>query len=330
MNSGSDNGGRLFRLACCALAALLTGTMGGCSSRAPADYAAAWPQRCVELKRDLGDEPSLAVTLSDPAAVPQTPQEAWVLNVGGFAVPVPPAAYDRLLIRSKGQFQGARLDDVLMLVAPTGHSVFIGLMPGFETTEDAFATVDWTQESGPRSTKAGKQATAAIWGGPVSFAEMAWAGYLGAPDDLSCRADRWQDEARLAFGLILKRVGSGELLAAYPMPAHEHAVLTLHAIDEGWDWQVLVPAAAGEHALQIHLRLPSSAEEASLGLAIAQPDRINPLASPVWLQALQEAIDSNRPTAWRALLPALEQAGFRSADRERLEVFVESRFGDDD
>ena len=140
---------------------------------ADATVAEMWPHKCKELKQKYLTDPVLKITFSKKPVV-KASVDSWYLDWQGLVLPLPQTQYDTIAISRD---------------AEGNHAIYLG---------NAKKNISLTLQQHPANSE-----TLHSGNREMTRSELTLLGYEKTPDDLSCQAGSWQQEAPVADALII-------------------------------------------------------------------------------------------------------------------------------
>ncbi len=253
-----------------------------------------WDKTCRLAREVLAQSPASHQTFELPPEAVGAP--FWAMQWREVTIPVPATVYKRLRI-----YRDARHGKPTFFLHADALSLLVGVHPP--------SPMDRAVPGLPAAES--REATRALYGGPVSFQELTLKGFQNTPEDIACEPGRWKTEIPVAVALTHKGTGG----AAQVLRPGDHP---------GWIWKKpsgqkilwdarLFPMTINEE-LTIALRVSADAPEANLGAFIgrAPGDAGQAADRPPWLDALFKAISSDASEDWNALDEAVKGSTLES------------------
>lgn len=283
--------------------------------------AAMWPERCRALVSRL--EPNQRTELVFEAHPGFPDQRIFQLRWNGVSVPVPPLDYKELRVVRGQPFDEPSSQNVVQLYAEAGGFVFLSHSDGFGPMDNVFQSA----MGGSGQDEMERYWTDTLFDGPVTMASLSRLGYRHRLSDLSCRGERWREEARIAIGLILTSIaGPYALSHVYEIPGHDGSWLVQDR-DPNRNlkvWRAILPQAGETTAGHIEIGIRPDDTSEAVGLGIGAPVRQTASGNhPQWLLALDEALTKDDRTAWMALRSALIQADFTDKSVQSVTAVID-------
>ncbi len=275
-----------------------------------------WPQKCQEIKQELGDNQVVNVTYQSSLAVSSLNQ-VWALNYQGKRIPIPTIGYQDLVV------SGSPEDRFFALIGQLkGQRVLIAFsqMPNSIPGEGTEVNSEMSNLFGARETEMVMMQR--LFGPDVRLFDVIKFGWEHQLSDLKCQATTAEADAPIAMALILKSVASpsvNETAVAYAFPQGQ-AMETKTETEQIWlsEW-----VTNNTVINQVTFRLPKNQDFGTLGLGPNDPNWIAAANAPVWLSTLETALNSPSPETWQALLAAMKTANFSPKSLESIQRLLD-------
>jgi len=203
-------------------------------SKPPATAPAQW-EGCRELKAKLSDAADVVFT---PHAKLAKGGPVWTVRFLDLFVFVPQADYEV----SKRADSGS----VSTILKADGYTISFIKDPPLETQDDMFQIV------GKGRTDEGTAATTRLFGKAPTLHDLALLGYQHTRADLTCAAERRDQEAGIAAALALKSTaGPGELVSVHRDRSGLDDIVYVRRTPEGWSWEAQISTSDASYLLTV-------------------------------------------------------------------------------
>ncbi|WP_319522295.1 hypothetical protein [uncultured Desulfosarcina sp.] len=243
----------------------------------------------------------------------------WVFTWNGIDVILPPAAFEHIFLfkDSGGQYllHLSAADDIRISLLANKNELF----------EDVFA-VSEIGEPKVTTTAKGIAATEAMYGGPVRFSELMTLAYECTPKEITCCAEKGEEEMGKVVALIMKVIDGPDIVAAYKGVGRYNGWLTKSRSGGRVEYRLnILSESDEEHIYQATYQITENAPYHTFPHLVGAVDRHDAAQPPDWVPALEAALKEDSAEAWQDFLSAAEEGGISEKSRSSVRKIIEKK-----
>lgn len=243
----------------------------------------------------------------------------WVFTWNGIDVILPPAAFEHVFLfkDSDGRYllHLAAADDIRISLLANKNDAF----------EDVFAVSD-IGEPEMITTAEGIAATKAMYGGAVRFSELMMLAYESTPEEITCCAERGEEEMGKVVALIMKEIDEPDIVAAYKGVGRYNGWLTKSRSGGQVEYRLnILSESDEEHVYQVTYQITEKAPYHTFPYLVGEANRNNAAQPPEWIPALEAALKKDSSEAWQDFLSAAEEGGISEKSCSSVRNIIEKK-----
>jgi len=306
-------------LASCLLSLILCvscSTSSGLHSQCKTHYTFRDGIPCETFMQEHLSADFLDVTFTERPKV-SSDNDFWVFTWNGIDVILPPVAFEHIFL-----FKDSADQYLIHLTA--GDDIRISLLANTDVKyEDVFAVSD-IGEPGMVTTAKGIAATKAMYGGPVRFSELMTLAYESTPEEITCCAEKGEEEMGKVVALIMKAIDGPDIVAAYKGIGRYKGWLTESRSGGQVEYRLNILSESDEkYVYQVTYQTTESAAYNTFPLLVGTANRHDAAQPPNWIPALEAALEENSSEAWQDFLSAAEDGGISEKSRSAVRKSIE-------
>jgi hypothetical protein len=282
------------------------------SPQSNSSASATWPDRCQQLKQELGKKPGTNLVYQ-PHPENQDIQSSWEMAWLGKRIPIPAIQYSKVIIANE------RPQDYLVGLSGTvnGQKVKVFLIQKSDKTSpnEVFSFI--SSNGGLQSTPEEQAVTKQLFGESGTANQLATLGYSHKVADLTCTTAQWEKEVPISLSLSLKTLDIHTPTSAYRL---DQGSITHSQTDQQETW--VVSWDDQRQSKQIMYQLPNGQTYGELGFGIDQANWRSAPDVPTWLTALEKALNTPNKSNWQSLAQAMETAGMPKESLDNVQKLI--------
>jgi len=273
---------------------------------------------CETFKQERLSADFLDVTFTEKPKISRD-NDFWVFTWNGIDVILPPVAFEHVFLSKDS---GGRY----FIHLTAGDDIRISLLANKnEKFEDVFAVSD-IGEPGMITTAKGIAATKAMYGGAVRFSELMIRAYESTPEEITCCAEKGEEEMGTVVALIMKEIDGPDIVAAHKGVGRHKGWLTKSISGGQVEYRLnILPESDAEHVYQVTYQIAAKAPYHTFPYLVGAADRSEAAQPPGWIPALEAALEKDSLEAWQDYLSAAEGSGISEKSRSTVKKIVEKK-----
>jgi len=243
----------------------------------------------------------------------------WVFTWNGIDVILPPVTFEHV-------FLSKDLGGRYFIHLTAGNDIRISLLANKnDKFEDVFAVSD-IGEPGMITTAEGIAATQAMYGGAIRFSELMMLAYESTPEEITCCAEKVDEERGKVVALIMKAIDGPDIVAAYKGVGRFNGWLTKSRSGGQVEYRLnIISKGDEEHIYQVTYQIAEKAPYHTFPYLVGAANSHDAEQPPDWVPALEAALKQDSSEAWQDFLSAAEKGGISEKSRSAVRKAIEKR-----